>query len=83
MEILIYVNTDLPWRKTFARKVKVTLSLKEDVVRRALCLPKELEPQAIITMGYPAEKPDPPARKRLSEIVLSVTPGGGLSRGEA
>ena len=55
----------------------------QEEVRRALCLPKELEPQAIITMGYPAEKPDPPARKRLSEIVLSVTPGGGLSRGEA
>ena len=35
MEILIYVNMDLPWRKTLARKVKVTLSLREDVVRRA------------------------------------------------
>ncbi|RLG62658.1 hypothetical protein DRO21_07105 [archaeon] len=35
MEILIYVNTDLPWRKTLARKAKVTLSLREDVIRRA------------------------------------------------
>jgi len=35
MEILIYVNTDLPWRKTLARKVKVALSLREGVVRRA------------------------------------------------
>ena len=35
MEILIYVNTDVPMEKTLARKVKVTLSLREDVVRRA------------------------------------------------
>ena len=35
MGILIYVNTDTPTEKTLARKVKVTLSLREDVVRRA------------------------------------------------
>jgi len=34
-QILIYVNTVYRWRKTLAKQVKVTLSLREDFVRRA------------------------------------------------
>ena len=35
MEILIYVNTDIPMEESLTKKVKVTLSLTEDIVRRA------------------------------------------------
>jgi coenzyme F420-0:L-glutamate ligase/coenzyme F420-1:gamma-L-glutamate ligase len=35
----------------------------KDAVRNALAIPEEIEPQALITLGYPAEKPKAPARK--------------------
>ncbi len=35
----------------------------KDAVRKALAVPEEIEPQALITLGYPAEKPEAPARK--------------------
>lgn len=37
-------------------------------VKKVLNLPKDLEPQAMIVMGYPDEKPKPPLRKSLEEI---------------
>lgn len=39
-----------------------------DAVKRVLRLPGELEPQAMVVMGYPAEKPRPPFRKPLHKI---------------
>jgi len=40
-----------------------------ETVRKVLKLPPDFEPQALITMGYPAEHPLPPSRKSLKEIV--------------
>jgi len=40
-----------------------------DVVRKTLKIPKHVYPQALITLGYPANKPNPPPRKPLEEIV--------------
>lgn len=37
-------------------------------VKKALKLPKDLDPQAMIVMGYPDENPEPPFRKSLEEI---------------
>jgi len=35
----------------------------KDTIRESLAIPKEVEPQALITVGYPDEKPKAPARK--------------------
>ena len=40
-------------------------------VRKVLRLPDEFEPQALITLGYAAEKPEAPRRKPLREILGS------------
>jgi coenzyme F420-0:L-glutamate ligase/coenzyme F420-1:gamma-L-glutamate ligase len=40
----------------------------QKVVRKVLGLPRKLEPQAMIVMGYADEKPSPPPRKTLDEI---------------
>ena len=40
-----------------------------DAVREALGIPVEVEPQTLITMGRPAERPEPPQRKALEGIV--------------
>lgn len=40
----------------------------QDAVRKALGLPRKLEPQAMVIMGYAKEKPSPPSRKSLEEI---------------
>jgi len=40
-----------------------------ETVRKLLTLPSDFEPQALITLGYPAERPLPPPRKSLKEIV--------------
>ncbi|MFN0041517.1 MAG: nitroreductase family protein, partial [Burkholderiales bacterium] len=40
-----------------------------DVVSAALALPTNWEPQAIITLGYPAEQGKPFRRRPLSEII--------------
>jgi nitroreductase len=37
----------------------------QNAVRKALGLPREIEPQAMVIMGYAAEKPKPPPRKPL------------------
>ena len=40
------------------------------VVRRALALPSDFVPQALLTIGYPAHTPPVPPRKPLDEIVI-------------
>jgi len=40
----------------------------QNSVRRVLGLPKELEPQAMIIMGFPDERPSPSSRRPLEEI---------------
>lgn len=41
----------------------------QDVVRRVLKIPNDVEPQALVTLGYPSEKPSPPPRKRIEEVA--------------
>lgn len=41
-----------------------------DVVRAALELPPEIDPQALITLGYPASAPPARERRPLEELVL-------------
>jgi len=40
-----------------------------DVVRKTLKIPEHVDPQALITLGYPANKPNPPSRKPLEDIA--------------
>ena len=42
----------------------------QDAVREILKIPTEIEPQALITIGYADEKPQPPSRKELKDIIL-------------
>lgn len=48
----------------------------QDAVREVLRIPEGVEPQALITLGYPSEKPSPPPRKPLREIVYMNYWGG-------
>jgi F420 biosynthesis protein FbiB-like protein len=47
-------------------------------VRQALRILEDAEPQALITIGYPAEKPNPPRRKPFHSIIHSDTWGKKL-----
>jgi F420 biosynthesis protein FbiB-like protein len=40
-----------------------------ETVRKVLNIPSSDKPQALITLGYPAYRPEPPPRKSLKEIV--------------
>jgi len=40
-----------------------------ETVRKVLKIPPKIEPQALITLGYPTNRPNPPPRKLLKEIV--------------
>ena len=40
-----------------------------ETVKKVLGVPKNFEPQALITVGYPSEKPEPPPRKPLEAIM--------------
>jgi F420 biosynthesis protein FbiB-like protein len=40
-----------------------------ETVRKVLQIPSNVEPQALITLGYPAYRPKTPPRKSLKEIV--------------
>jgi len=40
----------------------------KQIVRRVLKIPEEVEPQALITLGYSAEKPVPPPRKSFQDF---------------
>lgn len=42
----------------------------KSAIRQALRLPEDVEPQALITLGYPAEKPAAPHRRPLQSIVF-------------
>lgn len=42
----------------------------QDVVRKILGIPRDVEPQALITLGYASERPDPPPRKPLEEVTF-------------
>ncbi|KON28247.1 hypothetical protein AC481_02245 [miscellaneous Crenarchaeota group archaeon SMTZ-80] len=42
----------------------------KDIVRKTLGLSKDIEPQALITLGYPDEEPETPQRIMLEEILL-------------
>jgi len=47
-------------------------------VRKVLRIPRDVEPQALITIGYPAESPEPPPRKPLKEIAFKNYWGASL-----
>lgn len=38
-------------------------------VREVLGVPEDVDPQALVTLGYPSEKPDPPPRKPLKSVL--------------
>jgi coenzyme F420-0:L-glutamate ligase / coenzyme F420-1:gamma-L-glutamate ligase len=42
----------------------------KETVKKYLEIPKEVEPQALIAMGYAAEKPEAPLRKGLDEVCF-------------
>ena len=42
----------------------------EDAVRRALRMPDNIRPQAIITVGYPAECPQAPPKLKITDITF-------------
>jgi len=41
----------------------------QDVIRKVLKVPRYVEPQALVTLGYSAERLEPPPRKPLQKIV--------------
>lgn len=41
----------------------------QDAVRKILKIPRHVDPQALITLGYQAYKPNPPPRKASEQIV--------------
>ncbi len=41
----------------------------KDIVRKVLNIPEDVEPQALIEVGYPDEKPSPPPRKPIEEVL--------------
>lgn len=49
-----------------------------ETVRKLLMIPEEVEPQALITLGYPAEKPRAPRRKQLHSYSYRDCWGGKL-----
>jgi F420 biosynthesis protein FbiB-like protein len=42
----------------------------KDAVRKALKIPENVEPAALVVMGYPAEKPSAPPRKPLGDFCF-------------
>ncbi len=44
----------------------------QGLVRRLLRLPRDWEPQALVTIGYPGHTPPRPPRKRLEDVVRIV-----------
>jgi coenzyme F420-0:L-glutamate ligase/coenzyme F420-1:gamma-L-glutamate ligase len=50
----------------------------KDTVRKVLEIPEEVEPQALIALGYPAEKPRAPCRKALQGYSYRGCWGGEL-----
>ena len=50
----------------------------KEVVRKNLKIPKEVEPAALVAIGYPAEKPSAPQRKPLGDFCFKDKWGGEL-----
>ncbi len=50
----------------------------KDTVRNALKVPMDVEPQALIALGYPAETPKAPPRKPLQSYAYQACWGGKL-----
>jgi F420 biosynthesis protein FbiB-like protein len=51
----------------------------KETVREALEIPDEVEPEALIAIGYPAEEPPVPPRKQLGDYCFKDKWGGRLS----
>ena len=49
----------------------VALSYAKVAVTEILNIPENIEPLLVITLGYPAEDPDPPLRLELSQIAFT------------
>ena len=50
----------------------------QNVVRKVLGIPNNVEPQALITLGYPSEHPEAPLRKPLGEVIFKNHWGEGF-----
>ena len=50
----------------------------KETVRKVLKIPGEVEPEALIAMGYPAEKPPVPPKKLLGDYCFKNKWGGSL-----
>jgi nitroreductase len=48
----------------------VALSYGRTAVQEILDIPDQVEPELVVTLGYPAEDPSPPPRLPLSQIVF-------------
>jgi nitroreductase len=48
----------------------VALSYSKVAIAEILKIPDGVEPLLVITLGYPAENPDPPARLNLNQIAF-------------
>jgi nitroreductase len=48
----------------------VALSYAKVAIREILDLPEGIEPMLVLTLGYPAEEPEPPARLEFSKIAF-------------
>jgi nitroreductase len=48
----------------------IALSYAKVAVTEILNLPENVEPLFVITLGYPGEAPEPPARRELSQIAF-------------
>ena len=51
----------------------------KETVREVLEIPDEVEPEALIAIGYPAEEPSTPPRKQLGDYCFKDRWGGRLS----
>ncbi|HMK93912.1 MAG TPA: nitroreductase family protein [Candidatus Limnocylindrales bacterium] len=51
----------------------------KETVREVMKIPSEVEPEALIAIGYPAEEPTAPPKKQLSDYCFQDTWGGRLS----
>jgi nitroreductase len=48
----------------------VVLAFSKTAVAEVLNLPENVEPLLVVTLGYPAEAPEPPTRRNLNEIAF-------------
>jgi nitroreductase len=55
----------------------VVLSYDKAAITEILELPDNVEPMLVVTLGYPAETPQPPPRHELSEMVFQERYGQG------